>query len=292
MNIDAWLSSIGLAEYAEAFRTNHIDAEVLQSLSADDLKEIGVASLGHRKKLLEEIQKLPDSRREESGLGSIRGMSESGPSEPPSLDLSEFGDIGSRESDAVRHSQHRMGMWYMDNPHSSELGTKQTSVYHVFEQENENSLFFAVGHPLEIVAPYRSEIADWIRTYPGDAAEHSKLLSYYEAGFNYALAYGWHLFFWLKPQSPVIFAHNYQFETVRHYLKTVPEGVARMDLPDEFNVMIMDVDDSRRRTVAKWGDLVGRNTPSTSLPSGFRLDFGTEEQIAKVVREKNLDQPS
>lgn len=55
MDIDAWLRGIGLAQYAEQFRSHDIDADLLRRLSDTDLKEIGVASLGHRKKLLEAI---------------------------------------------------------------------------------------------------------------------------------------------------------------------------------------------------------------------------------------------
>ncbi|WP_171948081.1 ATP-binding protein [Bradyrhizobium erythrophlei] len=55
MDIDGWLRGIGLAQYAEMFRANDIDIELLGRLTNDDLKDLGVASLGHRKKLLEAI---------------------------------------------------------------------------------------------------------------------------------------------------------------------------------------------------------------------------------------------
>ena len=55
MDIDGWLRGIGLAEYAEMFRANDIDIDLLGQLTNDDLKDIGVVSLGHRKKLLEAI---------------------------------------------------------------------------------------------------------------------------------------------------------------------------------------------------------------------------------------------
>ena len=58
MNIDSWLGGIGLSQYAELFRTNDIDLGLLRGLSGGDLKEIGVASLGHRMKLLEAIADL------------------------------------------------------------------------------------------------------------------------------------------------------------------------------------------------------------------------------------------
>jgi class 3 adenylate cyclase/pimeloyl-ACP methyl ester carboxylesterase len=55
MDVRAWLDGLGLGQYAEAFAANDIDRELLRGLSADDLKELGVASLGHRKKLLAAI---------------------------------------------------------------------------------------------------------------------------------------------------------------------------------------------------------------------------------------------
>jgi class 3 adenylate cyclase/predicted ATPase len=58
LDIDGWLRGIGLAQYAEMFRANDIDIELLGRLTNDDLKDIGVVSFGHRKKLLEAIAEL------------------------------------------------------------------------------------------------------------------------------------------------------------------------------------------------------------------------------------------
>ena len=58
MDIDGWLRGIGLAQYAEMFRANDIDIELLGRLTNDDLKDLGVASFGHRKMLLEAIAEL------------------------------------------------------------------------------------------------------------------------------------------------------------------------------------------------------------------------------------------
>ena len=46
---------MGLERYVPAFRDNEIDWEVLPKLTSDDLREIGVAAIGHRRKLLEAI---------------------------------------------------------------------------------------------------------------------------------------------------------------------------------------------------------------------------------------------
>jgi hypothetical protein len=55
-----WLRSLGLGKYEAIFRDNDIDETVLPNLIAEDLKELGVASLGHRRKLLDAIAALRD----------------------------------------------------------------------------------------------------------------------------------------------------------------------------------------------------------------------------------------
>ncbi len=46
MDIVVWLRSLGLGKYAAAFRNNEIDGTVLPDLTAEDLKELGVTTLG------------------------------------------------------------------------------------------------------------------------------------------------------------------------------------------------------------------------------------------------------
>src|SRR6516165_5586461 len=58
MDVVVWLRSLGLGKYEAAFRENEIDEAVLPGLTAEDLKELGVAALGHRRKLLEAIAAL------------------------------------------------------------------------------------------------------------------------------------------------------------------------------------------------------------------------------------------
>ena len=55
MDVVVWLRSLGLGQYEKVFRENEIDETVLPSLTAEDLKELGVAALGHRRKLLDAI---------------------------------------------------------------------------------------------------------------------------------------------------------------------------------------------------------------------------------------------
>lgn len=58
MDIRIWLKAHDLGQYAEVFASNHIDGELLSALTADDLKDLGITSLGHRKKLLAAIAEL------------------------------------------------------------------------------------------------------------------------------------------------------------------------------------------------------------------------------------------
>jgi class 3 adenylate cyclase len=52
MDIGGWLRSLGLERYEAAFRENEIDDTVLPTVTAEDLKDLGVDIVGHRRKLL------------------------------------------------------------------------------------------------------------------------------------------------------------------------------------------------------------------------------------------------
>ena len=58
MDIDGWLRSLGLGQYEAAFRDNAIDEKVLPRLTAEDLKDLGVGLVGHRRMLLDAIAAL------------------------------------------------------------------------------------------------------------------------------------------------------------------------------------------------------------------------------------------
>jgi hypothetical protein len=55
MDVVVWLRGLGLGKYEAAFRENEIDETVLPSLTAEDLKDLGVGIVGHRRKLLDAI---------------------------------------------------------------------------------------------------------------------------------------------------------------------------------------------------------------------------------------------
>src|SRR6516165_3955508 len=58
MDITAWVRGLGLEEYAPGYAENDNGPDLLPSLTAEELKEIGIASLGHRRRLLEAIAAL------------------------------------------------------------------------------------------------------------------------------------------------------------------------------------------------------------------------------------------
>jgi class 3 adenylate cyclase len=58
MDVADWLRGLGLEQYAPAFEQNHVEPGLLSSLTAEDLKDLGVSSVGHRRRLLEAIAAL------------------------------------------------------------------------------------------------------------------------------------------------------------------------------------------------------------------------------------------
>ena len=55
MDVADWLRGLRLEQYEATFRENDVDAELLPKLTAEDLKELGITSFGHRHRLLEAI---------------------------------------------------------------------------------------------------------------------------------------------------------------------------------------------------------------------------------------------
>jgi len=52
VDIAAWLRGLGLQQYESVFCDKDIDGAVLPSLTAEDLKDLGITSVGHRRRLL------------------------------------------------------------------------------------------------------------------------------------------------------------------------------------------------------------------------------------------------
>jgi class 3 adenylate cyclase len=58
MDVADWLRTLGLQQYEATFREHDITAAVLPNLSAEDLKDIGIAVVGHRHRLLDAVAAL------------------------------------------------------------------------------------------------------------------------------------------------------------------------------------------------------------------------------------------
>jgi class 3 adenylate cyclase/predicted ATPase len=63
VDIARWLCELGMQQYLQAFRDNAIDAAILPELTADDLKDLGVTLVGHRRRLLAAIASLRTESR-------------------------------------------------------------------------------------------------------------------------------------------------------------------------------------------------------------------------------------
>jgi class 3 adenylate cyclase len=79
MDIGGWLRELGLERYEQAFRENEIDLRVLPELTADDLKELGVAAIGHRRLLLKAIADLAAG----AGRATAEGVPAASPANAP-----------------------------------------------------------------------------------------------------------------------------------------------------------------------------------------------------------------
>jgi class 3 adenylate cyclase len=70
MDVASWLRNLGLERYEAAFRENDVSADLLCQLTSDDLKELGVAAVGHRRRLLAAIAALRGDAVEPPAVGS------------------------------------------------------------------------------------------------------------------------------------------------------------------------------------------------------------------------------
>jgi class 3 adenylate cyclase/tetratricopeptide (TPR) repeat protein len=82
-DISEWLGALGLQQYAAAFHDNDIDGVVLPELTADDLIGLGVASIGHRRKLLAAIAALREAAVAEREAKPAGSPAVPGPTDPP-----------------------------------------------------------------------------------------------------------------------------------------------------------------------------------------------------------------
>ena len=107
MDVGAWLRGLGLEQYEAAFRENAIDDAVLPSLTAEDLKDLGVGLVGHRRKLLDAIAAL----RAEASATPCPMLPEQ-PTKPLSAVRSPHASGESRYSGVQKPAQERTFLGY------------------------------------------------------------------------------------------------------------------------------------------------------------------------------------
>src|SRR5689334_6532181 len=84
MEVADWLRTLGLEAYVPQFRDHHITPDVLPNLTADDLRDLGVHSVGHRRRLLHAIAVLRDKASTDAHTDPQRlpaQLRETGPAE-------------------------------------------------------------------------------------------------------------------------------------------------------------------------------------------------------------------
>lgn len=108
IDIGKWLAGLGLRQYERAFRDNDIDTELLAELTSEDLKDIGVTSVGHRRKMLSAVALLNQMTE------TVHTVSDKPASNPQS------GNTGTPSEAERRH----LTVMFVDLVGSTELATR------------------------------------------------------------------------------------------------------------------------------------------------------------------------
>ena len=162
MDVVVWLRSLGLGKYEAAFRENEIDETVLPSLTAEDLKELGVTALGHRRKLLDAIAVLPSDTSAVASPAEVRRVSAASRAErrqvtvmfselvgsttlSARMDPEDFGEIVSAYHKSIAETVHRFGGFVANYMGDGVL------VYFGYPQAHEDDTERAVRAALEMV---------------------------------------------------------------------------------------------------------------------------------------------
>src|SRR3954451_15692024 len=83
MDVADWLRALGLDQYEAAFRANGVDAEVLPTLTGEELKDIGVSLIRHRRRLLEAIATLRSNAMPAEAPAQVSSSTSTDPTRPP-----------------------------------------------------------------------------------------------------------------------------------------------------------------------------------------------------------------
>ena len=112
MDIGGWLRSLGLERYEAAFRENEIDETVLPGLTAEDLKELGVAALGHRRKLLDAIAALRAAESPKTPSTTVASKTDAAPEDRAESCFRSEVSVAARHLLDPDQCQHRSFMFF------------------------------------------------------------------------------------------------------------------------------------------------------------------------------------
>jgi class 3 adenylate cyclase/tetratricopeptide (TPR) repeat protein len=133
-----WLEQIGLPQYAEVFERNQIDLALANDLTDQDLRELGVQPLGHRKLLLRAIAELNGAKLTAATTQAIQDQP------PPEQSL------------RVEAQRRQLTVMFCDLVGSTELATK-------LDPEPLRDLMQAYQRTCgEVIAQYEGHVAQYL----------------------------------------------------------------------------------------------------------------------------------
>jgi class 3 adenylate cyclase len=106
VTVRQWLEQLGLPQYAEAFERNAVDLKIVRDLTQQDLRDLGVEALGHRKVLLRAIAELNGT---EASAANAQGAQ---------------GKLPSDRSPSAEVERRQLTVLFCDLVGSTELATK------------------------------------------------------------------------------------------------------------------------------------------------------------------------
>ena len=87
MDLPDWLRQLGLEQYESTFCENDVSTAILRCLTAKDLKELGIVSVGHRRQLLEAIADLrPNAKTTDERISQLSRSGVIQPSSEPAAE--------------------------------------------------------------------------------------------------------------------------------------------------------------------------------------------------------------
>jgi class 3 adenylate cyclase len=150
MDVAEWLRRLGLEQYAPAFRANDIDEDVLRRLTGEDLRELGVTSIGHRRRMLDAIAAL--------------GTAEPLPTRRPHPNPPPLAGEGTKDNPPPQAGEGRVG---------AEAERRQLTVMFCdMVGSTELSARLDPEDLREVIAAYHRAVADVVRSLDGFVAKY------------------------------------------------------------------------------------------------------------------------